>query len=868
MIKQIRTGKGKNIRYLSIIFLAFFLIITSSFSNKKAVLPYQNESLSIEERVNDLVSRMTLDEKISQMMYQATAISRLGIPSYNWWNEGLHGVGRAGVATVFPQAIGMGASFNDSLLFIEASVISDEFRAKYNEYQRHQDNGQYKGLTVWSPNINIFRDPRWGRGQETYGEDPWLTSRMGVAFIKGLQGNDPVYLKTVATEKHYVVHSGPESSRHIFNANVSDRDFYETYTPAFEAGIKEGKAYSIMGAYNRFRGKSCSGSDTLLTDILRKQWGFPGYVVSDCGAVTDIYASHKIVSTPAEAAAIAVKAGCDLECGDTYIHLKEAVEKGFITEKEIDVSVKRLFTARFKLGMFDSQGKVPYNKIPLNINDSKEHRDLSLTTALQSLVLLKNDNILPLKKNLKAIAVFGPNANEHDVLYGNYNGTPSKSVSILEGIKSVVSPGTTIYYNQASYLASNNPYWDLVSNCFEDGLNAEYFNNDSLYGKSAGNRKFESIDFKCDTIPYHGLGADHYSIRWTGTLIAPATGNFEFTMTGDDGYRVIIDRKKILEDWTSHNTTSRNGTFAMVSGQKYKITVEYFNGLYSGSASLRWKIPGLDAQEKALELAKKSDISIFVGGLSPSLEGEEMDVQIEGFKGGDRVTMNLPASQEEFLKKLIATGKPVVLVLLNGSALAINWEKENIPGILEAWYPGEEGGTAVAKTLFGDYNPGGRLPVTFYKSIQDIPAFDNYDMEGRTYRYFRGTPLYPFGFGLSYTQFEYSNIKLSAASISKDDALLISADIKNAGKYEGDEVIQVYVKDVEASTPRPIKELKAFSRISLKPGQTKTITFRIKAEQLQIINAQGKKVIEPGVFELSIGSSSTDIRLKQQFSYK
>ena len=399
-------------------------------------MPYQNDKLSIEDRVNDLVSRMTLDEKISQMMNTSVAMERLGIPAYNWWNEGLHGVGRAGIATVFPQAIGMAASFNDSLLYDEASAISDEFRAKYNEYQRQNDNGQYKGLTIWSPNINIFRDPRWGRGQETYSEDPWLTSRMGVAFIKGLQGNDPVYLKTVATPKHFVVHSGPESTREVFNANVSDRDFYETYIPAFKACIKEGKAYSIMAAYNRFRGKACSGSDTLLTDILRKQWGFSGYVVSDCGAITDIYATHKIVKTPAEAAAIAVKAGCDLECGETYSHLKEAVEKGYITEKEIDTSVKRLFTARFKLGMFDPQNKVPYNNIPLSVNDSKEHRDLSLTTALQSLVLLKNNNnALPLRKDLSAIAVFGPNANERDVMYGNYNGFPSKSVTILEGIK-------------------------------------------------------------------------------------------------------------------------------------------------------------------------------------------------------------------------------------------------------------------------------------------------------------------------------------------------------------------------------------------------------------------------------------------------
>jgi len=711
--------------------LTFFVVTTTSCKDK-SLLPYQNDKLSIEERVNDLVSRMTMDEKISQMMNSADTIARLGIPSYQWWNEGLHGVGRAGIATVFPQAIGMGATFNDSLLFVEATAISNEFRAKYNEYQRQKDNGQYKGLTVWSPNINIFRDPRWGRGQETYGEDPWLTSRMGVAFVKGLQGNDPVYLKTVATPKHYVVHSGPESTRHIYNANISDRDFYETYTPAFEACVKEGKAYSVMSAYNRFRGKSCSGSDTLLTDILRKEWGFSGYVVSDCGAIYDIYATHKIVTSPAEAAAIGVKAGCDLECGDTYSHLKEAVEKGFITEKDIDVAVKRLFTARFKLGMFDPQNKVPYNNIPYSVNDCKEHRDLSLTTALQSLVLLKNDNnLLPLKKDLAAIAVFGPNANERDVMYGNYNGFPSKSVTVLEGIKSIVSPHTKVYYHQATNLAGTAP------------------------------------------------GAD-----------------------------------------------------------------------------------------QALDLAKKADVSIFVGGLSPSLEGEEMDVQMEGFSGGDRVSIDLPASQANFLKRLVNAGKPVVLVLLNGSALSINWESKNIPAILEAWYPGQEGGTAVAKALFGDYNPGGRLPVTFYKSVNDIPGFDNYDMEGRTYRYFRGEPLYPFGYGLSYSKFAYSHLKLSAVRIGKDDVLTVTADIKNTGVRDGDEVVQLYIKDMEATSPRPIKELKGFSRISLKAGETKTVKFNLNPMQLQMINNRGEKVIEPGSFEVLIGSSSADIKLKETFTYK
>ncbi|MFH0758632.1 MAG: glycoside hydrolase family 3 C-terminal domain-containing protein [Bacteroidota bacterium] len=846
-----------------------FFIVSATYGRDKNLLPYQNTNLPIEERVNDLVTRMTLDEKISQMMNSSVAIERLGIPAYNWWNEGLHGVGRADIATVFPQAIGMGATFNDSLLLIEAAAISDEFRAKYNEYQRQNDKGQYKGLTVWSPNINIFRDPRWGRGQETYGEDPWLTSRMGVAFVKGLQGNDPVYLKTVATPKHFVVHSGPESTRAAFNVNVSDRDFYETYTRAFEACIKEGKAYSIMAAYNRYRGKACSGSDTLLTDILRKQWGFTGYVVSDCGAIANIYAAHKIVKTPAEAAAIGVKAGCDLECGETYSHLKEAVEKGYITEKEIDIAVKRLFVARFKLGMFDPQNKVPYNNIPLAVNDSKEHRDLSLITALQSLVLLKNsNNVLPLNKDLSAIAVFGPNANERDVMYGNYNGFPSKSVTILEGIKSMVNPTTKVYYNQATYLAGNEPYTNLVADYFEDGLTAQFYNNDSLSGLPVGTEKYDNIYFKWETGPVKGLVRDHYSVRWTGILIAPVTGNFEFLMTGDDGYRFYLDDKNLIDAWGKKNLSSQTCKINLKAGQKYKFRVELYNSMYNAFASVRWIVPGVDATDQMLDMAKKADVSIFVGGLSPSLEGEAMDVNYDGFFGGDRTGIDLPVCQLNFLKQLVKIGKPVVLVLLNGSALAINWESQNIPAILEAWYPGQEGGTAVAKALFGDYNPAGRLPVTFYKSVKDIPAFDSYDMEGRTYRYFRGEPLFPFGYGLSYSTFEYANLKLSSSIIGKDDILTVTLDVKNSGTKNGDEVVQMYIKDLEASTPRPIKELNGFSRISLKAGEIETVKFILKPSQLQLINNKGERVIEPGGFEILIGSSSDDIRLKKMFTYK
>jgi beta-glucosidase len=473
-----------------------------------------------------------------------------------------------------------------------------------------------------------------------------------------------------------------------------------------------------------------------------------------------------------------------------------------------------------------------------------------------------------LKKDLSAIAVFGPNADEREVMYGNYNGFPSKSVTILEGIKSIVSTTTKVYYNQATYLAGNEPYANLVSGCFEESLTAEFYSNDNLAGQPVGRKKYDNIYLKWETSPVKGLGRDHYSVRWTGILVAPASGSFEFLLTGDDGYRFFIDDKNVINGWTKQNLTSQTCKIDLKAGRKYKFRVELCNSMYNAFASLRWKVPGIDATTQMLDLVKKVDVSIFVGGLSPDLEGEAMDVNYDGFFGGDRTSIDLPACQLNFLKQLVKIGKPVVLVLLNGSALAINWESHNIPAILEAWYPGQEGGTAVAKALFGEYNPGGRLPVTFYKSINDIPSFDNYDMEGRTYRYFRGEPLYPFGYGLSFTSFEYSNLKLSSSTIGKDDILIVTLDVKNSGIRNGDEVVQMYIKDLEASTPRPIKDLKEFSRISIKAGETKTVKFSIRPSQLQMINDKGEKVVEPGDFELQIGSSSADIRLKEMFTYK
>lgn len=835
---------------------------------------WKNSGLSVVTRVDNLVAQMTLEEKISQLVDEAAPIERFGIPKYNWWNEGLHGVARAGVATVFPQAIGVAATFNDSLLFVEATAISDEFRAKYNDFVAKNQRDRYKGLTVWSPNINIFRDPRWGRGMETYGEDPYLTSRMGVAFVKGLQGDNPTYLKTVATPKHYAVHSGPEKIRHVFDAEVSERDFLDTYLPAFEATITEGKAYSIMGAYNRFRGKSCSGSDTLLTSILRDKWGFEGYVVSDCDAIGDIYQTHKIVPTGAEAAAIGLLAGCDLDCGRTYEYLKEAFDRGLVTEDDIDVAVKRLFTARMKLGMFDPKGKNPYDNIDISKNDCAEHRALSIDVAHQTMTLLKNRNhILPLNKNLKSIAVVGPNSNDPMVMYANYNGYPSKYVTPLEGIKQKLGEGVKIYSNEISSLVSDEPITSVITRDFlqTDGVNGikgEYYNNLKFEGEPVLTRIDRKIDMVSD-----GTGIDakvnsqHISIRWTGQLVPAVSGKYNITFTGDDGYRVWLDNELILESWQDQGPTMDFKYIELKAKQPYNLKIEYYQNEGGAVAQLKWvRMVGSD-QDIYLKEASKCDVIVYVGGLSATLEGEEMPVPYDGFDAGDRTNLDLPAVQTATLKKLKATGKPVILVNMSGSAIALNWENENLDAILQAWYPGQEGGTAIADVLFGDYNPGGRLPVTFYKSVNDLPDFSDYNMEGRTYRFFHGEPLYPFGYGLSYTTFAYSNLEM-VSSASTSDNLKVSIDVKNTGTLDGDEVVQLYVKVEDAAVPVPIHSLQGFKRIHLMAGERKTITFTLDPRQFSVIDDENKRVVQPGKVMIYVGgeqpgSTGTETLSKQ-----
>jgi beta-glucosidase len=686
-------------------------------------MDFLNPDLPVEQRVADLVSRMTLDEKITQMRYTAPAIERLGIPEYNWWNECLHGVGRAGIATVFPQAIGLAAMWDADLMAEVAEAISEEARAIHHEAVRNGNRGQYFGLTFWTPNINIFRDPRWGRGQETYGEDPYLTARLGVVFVRGLQGSNPTYLKIAACAKHFAVHSGPENERHTFDAVVSERDLWDTYLPAFEALVREADVESVMGAYNRTNGEPCCASPRLLRDILRNTWGFTGHVVSDCWALDDIHLHHKVAGTAAESSALAVNAGCDLECGCTFDALPEAVQRGLVSEETINASVSRLMATRIKLGMFDPEDRVPYASIPHSANDSVKHRALAIRAAQKSIVLLKNDNLLPLAPALKHIAVIGPNADEPSVLLGNYNGTPSRSVTPLQGIRARMPEAEVLY-------AKGSP---------------------------------------------------------------------------------------VIQDDTS-------------------------------------------GYEDALRIAARADVVIFVGGLSQALEGEEGQHESvpEGeVSQGDRVHIELPRVQEELLKQLHALNKPVVLVLLNGSAVAVPWADANIPAILTAWYPGEEGGTALADVLFGDYNPGGRLPVTFYRATADLPDFRDYSMANRTYRYFNGEVLYPFGYGLSYTTFAYSNLQVSAETF-RDEPITVRVDVQNTGSRAGDEVVQLYIRDVDTSIPVAAHTLQGFTRVHLAPGEVRTVSFTLHPHQFTMVNEAGQRVIEPGEFRIYVGGGQPD----------
>ena len=853
---------------------------------------YLDPDLDFAARASDLVSRMTVEEKVSQLTNAAAAIPRLSVPAYNWWNESLHGVARAGTATVFPQAIGLAASFDAPLMHEIAVATADEARAKHHEFVRRGQRGIYQGLTFWSPNINIFRDPRWGRGQETYGEDPYLTSRMGVAFVKGLQGDDPKYYKVVATAKHFAVHSGPEPERHTFDARPSERDLHETYLPAFRALVQEAKVASVMGAYNRVNGESGSASQRLLLDILRNDWGFDGYVVSDCGAIDDIYKTHKITETPEQAAALGVTKGCDLECGTVYRKLGDALEQGLLTEADLDVAVKRLMLARLKLGMFDPPERVPYAQTPYSVNDSPAHSLLSRRMAQESIVLLKNSGVLPLRKNLKTIAVIGPNADELMTLLGNYYGSPSRPVTLLEGIRNAVASGTKVVYARGVDLVQGreDPRAGALvepsslrpaAGSSEHGLRGEYFRGRDLVGTPVLTRTDARVDFRWyrgaptdDPVARGELPADQalppdeYSVRWTGQLVPQVTGEHELTVAADDGFRLFLDGQPVLDEWTTTpRLRARSARVNLVAEKPRELRLEYFEAVRDAEVRLSWKLPGGKPPfEEAVEAARAADVVVFVGGLTGDVEGEEMRVPYPGFAGGDRTDIGLPATQQKLLLALHATGKPVVFVVMSGSALAVNWAQQNLPAIVAAWYPGQQGGNAIADVLFGDVSPAGRLPVTFYKSVDQLPGFADYNMEGRTYRYFRGEPLYPFGHGLSYSRFEYSGLKLDKRRLGAKDALQVSLAVKNAGARDADEVPQLYVRDVESRLPMPIKQLRGFSRIHLKRGESRNVSFQlVPARDFSYYDpAQKGFAVEPGEFEIQVGGSSRDIRLTRR----
>lgn len=850
---------------------------------------YRNLEKSFEERAADLVSRMTLEEKVAQLQNDAPAIPRLGVPKYEWWNEALHGVARAGSATVFPQAIGLAATFDTKLMSEVAEVISDEGRAKHHEFARRDQRHRYQGLTFWSPNINIFRDPRWGRGQETYGEDPYLTARMGVEFVKGLQGADPHYRKLDATAKHYAVHSGPEADRHYFDVHPSEQDLWETYLPAFQALVQEAKVKSVMGAYNRVYGASASASELLLEDILRDKWGFDGYVVSDCDSIEDIFKYHKIVETPEQAAALGIKNGTELNCGKTYTALVNAVKQGLITEQEIDASLVNLMKTRFELGMFDPPERVRWANIPYSVNQSAEHDWLARRAAQSSIVLLKNTGVLPLSKDIGTIAVVGPTADEVMSLLGNYYGTPAAPVTILQGIREAVGENTKVLYSRGADLVEGREepraaptiepaHLRSAAGSSEQGLKGEYFSSRDLSGTPVLSRVDQRISFRWDRggpideliargeFPADAIGSDNFSVRWTGQLVPPVSGRYELSVGANDGFRLFVDGKRVIESWDlTPRVISKSAFVNLEAGKPVDVRLEYFDDIRDAEVRLGWRLPGSKPPlEEALEAARAADVIVFVGGLTGDVEGEEMKVNYPGFAGGDRTDLRLPGSQRKLLEALHKTGKPVVAVLTAGSALAVDWVQANLPAILVAWYPGQRGGNAVADVLFGDANPAGRLPVTFYKANEKMPRFDDYNMQNRTYRYFKGEPLYPFGHGLSYSSFEYSDLKLDRSQAGAKDEVTVTLRVKNVGSRTGDEVVQLYVRPVDAKSMRAIKELRGIERFMLRPGESREVSFKVKPENdiTYYDTARDGYAVAAGAYEIELGASSADIRLK------
>ncbi|MEJ2501774.1 MAG: glycoside hydrolase family 3 C-terminal domain-containing protein [Gemmatimonadota bacterium] len=832
--------------------------------------PYQDPGLSTEARVQDLVARMTLEEKTSMMSNATPGVPRLGIPRYDWWSEALHGVANAGYATVFPQAIGLAAMWDDSLHQEIAHVIGVEARAKFNGYVGTPLEGAiFRGLTFWSPNINIFRDPRWGRGQETYGEDPYLTGRLGVAFVRGLQGDHPDYLLAAAGAKHFAVHSGPEPLRHDFDAAPPERDLHETYLPAFEEVVREGDVEIVMTAYNAVYGVPASISPLLYG--LLDAWDFDGHVTSDCGSVSDLHQTYGVAADGAEANAMTLKAGMNVRCGGESANLLEAVRRGLVTEAEIDEGLAPLIRTMLRLGFFDPEDRVPFNGIAPSVNTRPEHGALALRAARESMVLLKNDGLLPLDtKRLRRVAVVGPNATSVPALVGNYNGTPYAPVTVLDGLKAALEPAgvEVTYVHGSDYAARPTETRTITSGWFQ----GEYFANPTLSGEPAARRTERPLDFDFGSgRRFGGLPAGvpdgAMSARWSGHLQTTLGGDYELVVRGRGGFRLLVDGEAVIDSWTpppgqAGEVREVRVTRALPDNASLPLRLEYVQGDGPVRVAVEWNTPPVDSGiDDAVAAAQDADVIVYVGGISGQLEGEAMAVDYEGFVGGDRRSIELPPLQQELLERLRATGRPIVLVDMSGSAMALAWADANVDAILQAWYPGQAGGTAVADVLVGTYNPAGRLPVTFYGSTEDLPPFESYAMAGRTYRYFEGEPLYPFGHGLSYTTFDYGDLRADRETWAAADTLTVRVDVTNTGDRAGDEVVQLYVAHPQSTVERPLKELKGFERITLDPGETRTVEFALDARALAYWDAEDDRwVVEAAPVEVQVGASSTDIR--------
>ena len=848
--------------------------------------PFLDQSLSPEQRAHDLVSRMTLQEKAEQSLNTAPALPRLGVPAYDYWNEGLHGVARSGYSTLFPQAIGMAATWDAPLLRSVGEVVSTEARAKYNEAVRNNVHSIYFGLTIWSPNINIFRDPRWGRGQETYGEDPYLTGALGLNFVRGLQGPDPMHPRVIATPKHFAVHSGPENTRHSANVDPSQHDLWETYLPQFRRAIVEGHADSIMCAYNAIYGKPACASDLLLTDIVRGDWKFNGFITSDCGAIDDFFekTAHRFSIDAEHAAAAGVLSGTDTNCGSTYSALPAAVKDGLLKEADLDRTLERLFVARFRLGLFDPPVSVPYAQIPFSQDRSPAHLALSLNTSRESMVLLKNDGILPLGAGkYKRIAVIGPNAASLSALEGNYNAVPKDPQLPVDALRAAFNNAEITYAEGAPY-ADGVPLPVPATMLRADadgtgkGLKAEYFAADahdlasSFSNAAVVTRQDAQIDFDWNSAaPVGGLKQDAFAVRWTGYIVPAQTGDVEFNMRlahcypcGDfEHFAVKIDGKEVSTYATAgaegrESTTPRfHVNFADLKPHAIEVDYTHRAPLFGAGITLEWVPPPGVLQKEAVAAAKNADLVIAMIGLSPELEGEEMKIRVTGFDGGDRTDIKLPASQEKMLEDVAATGKPMVVVLMNGSALSVRWAQDHANAILEAWYPGEFGGQAIAETLMGENNPAGRLPVTFYSSVDDLPAFDDYAMKNRTYRYFTGKPLYSFGYGLSYTKFAYSNLKIASPKVRAGDPLNVEVEVRNSGAVAGSEVAQMYLVPPASANGglSPKLQLEGFERVVLQAGESRKLSFTLSPRDLSEVDGDGVRSVQAGEYLLSIGGA-------------